>query len=159
VDLLAQKLQTLAIRNFMIDIGGEVRAQGRNVSGQLWRIAVERPVDAEPEPYAIVQLDNASVTTSGEYRHYFDRDGRRYSHTIDPRTGRPVSHSLASVVVIGSTSMHIDAWATALNVLGAQEGHALATRLGMPVLFIEVEEGGKLRSVMTPRFAPYLAPQ
>jgi thiamine biosynthesis lipoprotein len=156
VDLLAHKLQSMAVRNFMIDIGGEVRAQGRNARGQLWRIAVERPIDAEPEPYAIVQLDNASVTTSGEYRHYFDRDGRRYSHTIDPRTGRPVVHSLASVVVVGSTSMVIDAWATALNVLGTKEGHALAARLDLPVLFIDAE-AGKLRSVTTPRFAPYLA--
>lgn len=156
VDLLAQKLQAMAIRNFMIDIGGEVRAQGRNARGQLWRIAVERPIDAEPEPYAIVQLDNASVTTSGEYRHYFDRNGQRYSHTIDPRVGRPVSHSLASVVVVGSTSMYTDAWATAFNVLGTDEGHALATRLDMPVLFIDAGDG-KLRSVTTPRFAPYLA--
>jgi thiamine biosynthesis lipoprotein len=158
VDLLAQKLQALALQNFMIDIGGEVRAQGRNARGQLWRIAVERPIDAEPEPYAFVQLDNASVTTSGEYRHYFDRDGKRYSHTIDPRLGRPVSHNLASVVVIGSTSMHTDAWATAFNVLGTAEGHALATRLDMPVLFIDAE-GGKLRSVTTPRFAAYMTSQ
>jgi thiamine biosynthesis lipoprotein len=158
VDLLAQKLQSMAIEHFMIDIGGEVRAQGRNARGQLWRIAVERPVDAEPEPYAIVQLDNASVATSGEYRHYFDRNGRRYSHTIDPRTGRPVAHSLASVVVISSTSMYADAWATALNVLGTAEGHALATKLDMPVLFIDAE-GGKLRSVTTPPFTPFLLPQ
>jgi FAD:protein FMN transferase len=158
VDLLAQKLQSMAIEHFMIDIGGEVRAQGRNARGQLWRIAVERPLDAEPEPYAIVQLDNASVTTSGEYRHYFDRHGQRYSHTIDPRTGRPVAHNLASVVVIGSTSMHADAWATALNVLGTTEGHALATKLDMPVLFIDAE-GGMLRSVTTPRFTPFLLPQ
>lgn len=158
VDLLAQKLQAMAIRNFMIDIGGEVRAHGHNARGQLWRIAVERPVDAEPEPYAIVQLDDAAVTTSGEYRHYFDRNGQRYSHTIDPRTGRPVSHSLASVVVAGPTSMYTDAWATALNVLGTDEGRALATRLEMAVLFIDAD-GGKLRSVTTPRFAPYLIPQ
>jgi FAD:protein FMN transferase len=157
VDLLAQKLQAMQVHNFMIDIGGEVRAEGRNAHGQPWRIAVERPVDAEPEPYAIVQLDNVSVTTSGEYRHYFDRDGRRYSHTIDPRTGRPVVHSLASVVVIGSTSMFIDAWATALNVLGTQQGHALATKLDMSVMFIDVE-GGKLQSVTTPRFRAYLTP-
>lgn len=156
VDLLAQRLQAMAIRNFMIDIGGEVRAQGRNARGELWRIAVERPVDAEPEPYAIVQLDDAAVATSGEYRHYFARDGRRYSHTIDPRTGRPVAHSLASVVVIGPTSMHTDAWATAFNVLGTQEGHALASRLDMPVLFVE-GGGENLRSVTTARFEPYLA--
>lgn len=156
VDLLAQRLQSMAIQNFMIDIGGEVQTRGRNAHGQLWRIAVERPADAEPEPYAIVQLDNASVTTSGEYRHYYDRSGQRYSHTIDPRTGRPVSHTLASVVVIGTDSMHADAWATAFNVLGTEEGHALAAKLDMPVLFIDAE-GGKLRSVTTPRFAPYLA--
>jgi thiamine biosynthesis lipoprotein len=119
---------------------------------------VERPIDAEPEPYAIVQLDDAAVTTSGEYRHYYDRDGRRYSHTVDPRTGRPVEHNLASVVVIGPTSMHTDAWATAFNVLGTEAGQALATRLGMPVLFIDAQ-GGELRSVATPQFQPYLAKQ
>lgn len=156
VDLLAERLQAMHISNFMIDIGGEVRARGRNARKQLWRIAVERPIDAEPEPYAIVQLDDASVTTSGEYRHYFDRDGRRYSHTIDPRTGRPVEHTLASVVVVAPTSMQTDAWATAFNVLGTADGKALASKLGMPVLFIEAD-GGQLRSVMTPQFERYLA--
>jgi len=155
VDLLARQLQAMAIENYMIDVGGEVRARGRNARGQPWRIAVERPVDAEPEPYAIVQLDDAAVATSGEYRHYYDRDGHRYSHTIDPRTGRPVEHSLASVVVIGPTSMHTDAWATAFNVLGTQEGHALATQLEMPVLFVDAS-GESLRSVTTPQFEPYL---
>ena len=156
VDLLAERLQAMNVSNFMIDIGGEVRAKGRNGHKQLWRIAVERPSDAEPEPYAIVQLDNASVTTSGEYRHYFDRSGRRYSHTIDPRTGRPVEHTLASVVVIAPTSMATDAWATAFNVLGTTDGKALALKLGMPVLFIEAD-AGQLRSVTTPQFEPYIA--
>ncbi len=158
VDLIAQRLQALSIQHFMIDIGGEVRAQGRNARGQSWRIAVERPIDAEPEPYAIVELDDASVTTSGEYRHYYDRKGHRYSHTIDPRTARPVEHTLAAVVVIGKTSMFVDAWSTAFNVLGTQAGHALATELDMPVLFIEAD-GDKLRSVTTARFEPYLARQ
>ena len=156
VDLLAQRLRAMGIHNFMIDIGGEVQAQGRNARGQLWRIAVERPIDAEPEPYAIVQLDNAAVTTSGEYRHYYTRAGVRFSHTIDPRTGAPVKHSLASVVVIGKSSMHADAWATAFNVLGARAGQALARRLDMPVMFIE-QDGETLRSVATPKFEPYLA--
>jgi len=102
------------------------------------------------------------VTTSGEYRHYFDRAGRRYSHTIDPRTGRPVEHTLASVVVIAPTSMSTDAWATAFNVLGTEAGHALATRLGMPVLFIDAPadgQPGELRSVATAQFQRYLAQQ
>lgn len=155
VDLLAERLRSLQIEHFMIDIGGEVRARGRNARGELWRIAVERPIDAEPEPYAIVQLDDAAVTTSGEYRHYYDRDGRRYSHTIDPRTGHPVNHSLASVVVIGPTSMYTDAWATAFNVLGTEAGHALARKRGMSVMFID-STGGELHSVVTPQFQSHV---
>ena len=158
VDLLAARLKSMHIANFMIDIGGEVQARGMNAQGRPWRIAVERPVDAEPEPFAIVQLDGAAVTTSGEYRHYYDRDGHRYSHTIDPRTGRPVAHDLASVVVIGPTSMQIDAWATAFNVLGTEAGQALATERGMPVLFIEAQ-GGQLHSISTRQFRTYLAQQ
>jgi thiamine biosynthesis lipoprotein len=156
VDLMAERFQSMHLEHFMIDIGGEIRAQGRNARGEAWRIAVERPIDSEPEPYAILQLDNASVTTSGEYRHYFDRDGHRYSHTIDPRTGRPVEHSLASVVVMGSTAMDVDAWATALNVLGTEAGRELALKRGMPVMFIDVN-GSELRSVTTPQLDPYLS--
>lgn len=156
VDLIAERFQNMDLRHFMIDLGGEVRAQGRNARGEAWRIAVERPIDAEPEPYAIVNLDNASVTTSGEYRHYFDRDGHRYSHTIDPRTGRPVEHTLASVVVVGPTTMYVDAWATALNVLGTEAGRKLALERAMPVMFIEAQ-GAELHSVTTPQFDPYVS--
>lgn len=156
VDLMAERLQSLHLKHFMIDIGGEVRAQGRNARGEAWRIAVERPIDAEPEPYAIVSLDNASVTTSGEYRHYYDREGHRYSHTIDPRTGRPVEHSLASVVVIGPTTMYVDAWATVFNVLGTEAGRKLALERAMPVMFIEAQ-GAELHSVTTPQFDPYVS--
>lgn len=156
VDLLYARLSAMGIVNFMIDIGGEVRAHGRNAKGEFWRIAVERPVDAEPEPYAIVQLDDMAVTTSGEYRHYVMHDGHRYSHTIDPRTGRPVEHTLASVVVVAPTALEADAWATALNVLGTDSGYALAQQRDMPVMFI-VDAAGKLKSRMTPQFAKYVA--
>jgi thiamine biosynthesis lipoprotein len=156
VDLLAERLASMHLGHFMIDLGGEVRAQGRNGQGEAWRIAVERPIDAEPEPYAIVNLDNASVTTSGEYRHYYDRAGHRYSHTIDPRTGRPVEHSLASVVVVGPTTMHVDAWATALNVLGTEAGRKLALERAMPVMFIEAR-GTELHSLTTPEFEPFVS--
>jgi FAD:protein FMN transferase len=155
VDLLAGQLTALNISNFMIDIGGEVRVHGRNAKGESWRIAVERPVDAEPEPYAVMQLDNSSVTTSGEYRHYIVREGRRYSHTIDPRTGRPVEHALASVVVVRPTSLEADAWATALNVLGEEAGFELAQRQQIPAMFI-VDHGGRLEHRMTRWFETYL---
>lgn len=155
-DLIAARFTALGISNFMVDVGGEVRARGRNAAGERWRIAVERPVDSEPQPYAIVQLDDAAVTTSGEYRHYVLRDGHRYSHTIDPRTGRPVEHRLASVVVASETALDADAWATALNVLGEDEGYSLAMQRRIPALFI-VDNAGKLEHRMTPEFQPYLA--
>lgn len=156
VDLIAERFQSMHLSHFMIDLGGEVRAQGRNARGEPWRIAVERPIDAEPEPYAIVSLDNASVTTSGEYRHYYDRDGHRYSHTIDPRTGRPVEHTLASVVIIGPTTVYVDAWAKVFNVLGTEAGRKLAIERAMPVMFIEAQ-GTELHSVTTPQFDPYVS--
>ncbi|HWK75545.1 MAG TPA: FAD:protein FMN transferase [Povalibacter sp.] len=151
VDLLASRFASMDIGNFMIDIGGEVRARGLNGKGQVWRIAVERPIDAEEEPYAVVRLDDLSVTTSGEYRHYIVRDGHRYSHTIDPRTGRPVEHDLASVVVATGTALQADAWATALNVLGAEAGYALARERNMAAMFI-VASGGELHDEMTEAF-------
>lgn len=156
VDLLCSRLIALGVKNVMVDIGGEVRALGRNALGEPWRIAVERPIDAPPKPYAIARIDDAAITTSGEYRHYIVRDGRRYSHTIDPRTGRPVEHRLASVVVVQPTALEADAWATALNVLGEHEGFMLAERLQIPALFI-VSDGSRLTHSMTTKFEPYLA--
>jgi len=155
VDLLASHFASMGIENFMIDIGGEVRARGLNGNGRVWRIAVERPIDAEEEPYAVVRLDDLSVTTSGEYRHYIVRDGHRYSHTIDPRTGRPVEHDLASVVVATGTALQADAWATALNVLGAEAGYALARERNMAAMFI-VASDGKLHNEMTEAFRKLL---
>jgi thiamine biosynthesis lipoprotein len=155
-DLLFHHLTALGLDNVMIDIGGEIRARGRNAKGEAWRIAVEKPVDAEPEPYAIVQLDDMAITTSGEYRHYYVRDGQRYSHTIDPRTGRPVQHALASVVVVSTTALNADAWTTALNVLGETAGYALAAQRNIPAMFI-VQDGPKWRAHMTPAFNAYLA--
>lgn len=142
VDALAERFMALGLRNFMIDIGGEVLARGRNAAGTPWRIAVERPEDTTPEPFAIIELADRSVTTSGEYRHYFERDGQRYSHTIDPRTGHPIV-ARGSVAVVGRTSTEIDAWATALNVLGPEEGLRLANADGLAAMYIVVD-GGKL---------------
>lgn len=156
VDLLASRFSALGITNFMIDIGGEVRARGRNGRGEVWRIAVERPIDTEEEPYAIVKLDDFAVTTSGEYRHYIVRNGHRYSHTIDPRTGRPVEHDLASVVVAAATALQADAWATALNVLGAEAGYKLAQERGMHAMFIIAAPDGQLQNRTTEPFRKLL---
>jgi len=151
VDLLAKRFEALGVRDFMIDIGGEVLARGRNSRGERWRIALERPVDTEPTPFKILELEDASVTTSGEYRHYFDRDGQRYSHTIDPRSGRPIE-SFGSVCVVGASTLAVDAWATALNVLGPEEGLRLAEREGLAAMYVVVA-GDRLEARMSPAFA------
>jgi thiamine biosynthesis lipoprotein len=156
VDQLSERLSSMGVEHYMINLGGEVRVQGRNAQGAAWRIATERPVDGEPVPYAIMRLSDLAVTTSGEYRRYYELDGQRYSHTIDPRTARPVQHSLASVVVIGPTSMYTDGWATALNVLGAQAGHDLAVRRDIAAMFIEWRDG-RLHWRATPGFEAHMS--
>jgi thiamine biosynthesis lipoprotein len=140
VDVLAERFHALGLRDFMIDIGGEVLARGRNASGAAWRIAVERPEDIDPKPFTIIELADRSVTTSGEYRRYFERDGQRYSHTIDPRTGHPIA-SHGSVAIVGATSLEIDAWATALNVLGPDAGLKLADEQGFAAMYLVIEKG------------------
>jgi FAD:protein FMN transferase len=154
VDQLAERLRTLRIENFMIDIGGEIRAHGRNARDEPWHIAVEHPVDTERTPYASVWLDSAAVSTSGEYRQFYERDGRRYSHTIDPHTGRTIDREPGSVVVVASTAAQADGWSTALNVLGPRDGLALATQRHLAALFIE-RDGAGWRSQATPEFERY----
>ena len=142
VDRIAGGFAALGLQSYMIDIGGEIRVRGRNAAGEKWRIAVEEPLDAEDRtPFAILELDELAVATSGEYRHYYARDGKRYSHTIDPRSGRPIEHDLASVAVVHREAMYADAWATAFNVLGVEAGYELAETLGMSVMFIENADG------------------
>jgi len=154
VDRLGARLEALHVENFMIDIGGEIRARGHNANGDPWHIAIERPVDTQRAPYAGVWLDGASVSTSGEYRDYYERDGHRYSHTIDPRTRQPLDRPPGSVVVIAASTTLADGWATALNVLGPQEGLALAAQEHLPVLFIE-KQGNGWKSQSTPEFERY----
>ncbi|HLS79850.1 MAG TPA: FAD:protein FMN transferase [Steroidobacter sp.] len=154
VDLIAERLQALGVANFMIDVGGEIRVGGRNAHGEAWRIAVERPLEGSGL-YATLRLTDVAVATSGDYRRYYEHEGRRYSHTIDPGTLRPVEHALASVVVVSPSAALSDAWATAYNVLGAQEGRRLADDLTMPVMFIE-RAGASLRAQMSGGFDRYV---
>lgn len=155
VDLIAQQLRARGIDNFMIDVGGEIRAQGRNSAGETWRIAVESPSESDPAPVAVIELDGVALATSGEYRNSYEREGVRYSHTIDPRTAHPIRYSAASVVVVHSEAMYADAWATALNVLGADAGLQLAERLNLPVMFI-TSQGNRLVSTASTQMRNYL---
>jgi FAD:protein FMN transferase len=153
VDKAALALEALGIVDYMVEAGGEIRTRGRNAEGQPWQIAIERP-DAVPQrPHLIVPMSGESMATSGDYRIYFERDGQRYCHEIDPRTGAPISNGLASVSVVAADCGYADAMATALMVLGADRGHALAEVLGVAAYFIVREAGGRFTGRQTSAFA------
>ncbi len=152
VDEVAQLLEQHGVRSYMVEIGGEVRTRGRKPDGSSWRIGIERPVTTAREIECVVELDDCSLATSGDYRNFFEHGGRRYSHEIDPRTGRPVEHGLVSVSVLAHDCMAADAWATALIVLGPEAALPAARRQGLEVLcMVRTPEG--LREQATPGFA------
>lgn len=136
VDRLAELLDGIGIPDYLIEIGGELRGRGYNGQGLPWRIAVERPDPRKRVVHGILTLRDGAMATSGDYRNFFEQDGEHYSHIIDPKTGRPVTHKLASVTVLAPRAVPADALATAFLVLGPQAGLTLAESLGIPALFI-----------------------
>jgi thiamine biosynthesis lipoprotein len=135
VDHIARLLENLGLDSFLIEIGGELRARGIKADEQPWWVAVEAPAEHFTDEI-IVALHNASIATSGDYRRWFQRDGVRYAHTIDPQTAAPTHHPIASVSVIHANAMAADAYSTALTVLGPDAGVALADRLDFPAVFV-----------------------
>lgn len=135
-DRVADLLDEMGFENYLVEIGGELRLRGHNASGEAWAIGVEAPLPDVRQPQMIIHLTDAAMATSGDYRNYFESGGQRYSHTIDTRTGRPVTHSLASVTVIDDKAWRADALATALLVMGPAEGMAFAERENMAVLML-----------------------
>ncbi len=156
VDRVAERLRRLDPKGLMVEIGGEVRVEGTKVDGSRWRIGIERPVSDRRELGQVVELTDVALATSGDYRNYFEANGIRYSHTLDPRSGAPVRHSLASVSVLASDCMTADAWATALMVLGPDDGLALARERGLRACFL-VRNAEGFRSLVTAGF-PDLQP-
>ena len=124
----------------MVDIGGELSAKGVNKDGISWRIGIEKPVTKQRIVQRIIRLDNISMATSGDYRNYFEQNGLRYSHTIDPKTGRPITHKLASVTVLHPSTMVADALATGLLVMGPTAGYELAEKQNIAALFLTGSE-------------------
>ncbi len=125
VDAIGEYLESQGVRNYMVEIGGEVRTRGVNPHGDNWRIGISKPVDAplntQTEIEQILRLDNVSVATSGNYRNFYIKDNKKYAHTIDPRTGYPVQHSILSSTVIAPDCATADAYATAFMVLGLED--------------------------------------
>jgi len=153
VDRAAAALESHGVEHYMVEVGGEVRTRGVNAEGRAWRIGIEEP-DAMPQRARwIVGLDGRAMATSGDYRNYFIEDGRRYSHEIDPVSGAPVCHNLCSVTVVADDCLRADALATALIVLGAERGRALAEASGVAAQFVERQPGGSFRDSMTSAFA------
>lgn len=152
VDQIVALLTDQGLDNYLVEIGGELRLHGHNAGGKLWSVAIEKPADFESAVQTIVQLTDVAVATSGDYRNFFLFDGQRYSHTIDPNTGYPVTHNTAAVTVISDTAAYADAIATALLVLGVDEGMALAEREGIAAYFMLRTDSG-LEAYATLAFA------
>ena len=137
VDLAARALEELGLSDFLLEVGGEMRLSGYSPRGDRWRVAIEQP-DATLRAVALaIPVTNASVATSGDYRNYFEVDGVRYSHSIDPRTGYPVRHDLVSVTVVHESAMVADGWATALVILGMPAALEVAEKQALAVYFIQ----------------------
>lgn len=142
VDILGNLLQQQGINQYLVEVGGEIIANGVKPQQQPWRIAIEAPNDDGRSVQIIIPLSNMGIATSGDYRNFFEQEGHRFSHTIDGRTGKPVEHSLASVSVLHKSVAMADAWATALTVLGAERGLALAEKYNLAAYFIVRTEIG-----------------
>ena len=158
VDQVGELLEREGFANHLVEVGGEVRAAGRNARGEAWRVGIERPSPGPPAVYRTVALSGHALATSGDYRNTYLLDGQRVSHTIDPRTGRPVTHALASVSVIDPLCVRADAIATALMVLGPDDGFALATEQDWPALFLVRLPDGALEERATPAWGPFNSP-
>lgn len=137
VDQVAQLLLQQGITQFLVEIGGEMRLAGLKPDGQPWRIAIETPQADRRAVHQVLPLTDIGIATSGDYRNFFEQDGVRYSHTLDPSTGRPITHRLASVTVLADSAAEADAYATAFMVMGAEAALDLANRLHLGILLIE----------------------
>lgn len=151
VDRVAEHLIALGIRNYMVEITGEIKAAGSKPGDSPWRIAIEEPRDDERMASLIVELNSYAVSTSGDYRNYFEYEGQRYSHTVDPHSGWPVMHDLAAVTVMDPSTLMADGLSTLLLVLGPERGWEYAQDNNVAALFV-LREGAEFVSRPTPLF-------
>lgn len=152
MDELARVLDRHGLGSWLVGIDGEMRARGRKPDGSPWAIAIEAPDYTRRAAISVIELGNAAVATSGDYRHWADIGGTRVSHTMDPRTGSPLRGEIASVTVVAPNCMDADAYATALMVLGLKAGRDFAVRRNLDALFI-VRDGDSFRGIGTGCFS------
>lgn len=147
VDQLARCLDAWGFASYLVGIDGEMRARGSKPGGEAWAVAIEKPAYGVREVAGVMELEDAAIATSGDYRRWVDVAGKRYAHTMSPALQQPLSNRLAAVTVLASTCMLADAWATALLVLGERDGPALARERGMDALFV-LRDGARLQEVL-----------
>jgi len=155
VDQIAEYLESLNIPHFLVEVGGELRGKGHNSAGFPWKVAVEKPASGQRTIQQVLYLQSHAMATSGDYRNFFENNGQRFSHTINPQTGQPVNHHLASVTVLRPSCMEADALATGLMVLGPDEGYKLAVQEKFPAFFVTRTKRG-FEEKMTPDLEPFL---
>jgi len=155
VDALAEILEQQGFSNYLLEIGGELRISGQRGDGNPWQIAIEKPLEGEREVAAIFPLTNTALATSGNYRNFFLENGQRYSHTIDPVSGKPVRHKLASVTVLDETCARADALATALMVMGEEKGRQLCEENHIAAYFL-IHEKTSTTVYASPAFELFL---
>ena len=156
VDLIVDSLKDMGVESAMVEVGGEVRTMGLNSTQQPWRIGIDRPTEGVRELQRAVPLKDKAMATSGDYRNFRIIDGKRISHTIDPRTGKPIDHALASVSVVHDACAWADAYATTLMVLGPEAGLAFAKEHKLAVLFLVHDGEDEFKEIMTPEFETLL---
>jgi thiamine biosynthesis lipoprotein len=136
VDRISARLTELGVNSYVVEVTGELKAQGKKPDGSLWRLAIEAPLEDQQVAEKILSLDGYGISTSGDYHNYFEQDGQRYSHTLDPSTGAPIRHTLAQVSVVDRSVQRADGLSTLLMVLGPERGLAFAEREGIAALFV-----------------------
>lgn len=155
VDLLAAYLQNQGIHNFLVEVGGEVSASGLNERGTCWQVGIDKPIDtisAGRPLQTTVPLDKQAMATSGSYRNYLEKEGKKFNHIINPKTGYPVEHDLVSVTVIAEDCMTADALATAFMVIGRDSAIVMAGREKVEILCIYIDEKGNMQEKATAGF-------
>tara|TARA_R110000787_G_scaffold30381_2_gene81637 strand:+ start:16779 stop:17825 length:1047 start_codon:yes stop_codon:yes gene_type:complete len=156
VDAVAELLEQEGFNHYLVEVGGELRLKGLKANKDPWRIAIEAPSLERGLVQKVLIPGDVAVATSGDYRNYFEKDGKRYSHTIDPRTGYPLDHQLASVTIIAETAVFADALATGFMVLGADASLKVAEKNKLAV-YLLVKEGDAFKGYYSSAFAPYLS--
>jgi thiamine biosynthesis lipoprotein len=159
IDAVAAKLKDLGIENYMVEIGGDLVTAGQNDKGEAWKIGIEKPEPGEQAVELIVSLKDKGLATSGDYRNFVEYDGIRYSHIIDPVTGKPITHWTTSVSVLADNAMMADAWATAMLVLGSEKGLDIAEANNIAVYFISRDENGDKGAYVTRASSAFTALQ